>query len=169
MSIRQEEPFEQTLLSARGLSAETVGIIVVDHGSRRAESNQLLLQVAALFKQSFAWQIVEPAHMELAEPSMATAFDRVVEQGARLVVVHPYFLAPGRHWREDIPQLAAAAAARHAGVQHLVTAPLGMHPLLQQVMQQRVLLCLRRTLAGGDPCDVCAAETGCRLQSLPGV
>jgi sirohydrochlorin ferrochelatase len=160
-------PPQAELLSLLGLAAESVGVIVVDHGSKRDESNQLLLQVAARFQQTFAWQIVEPAHMELSEPSIATAFDRVVQRGARLVVVHPYFLAPGNHWRHDIPQLAAAAAARHPGVQYVVTAPLGLHPLMQQVMQDRVVQCLRRTLAGGDPCDVCAAETGCRLQSAP--
>ena len=36
--------------------------------------------------------IVEPAHMELAEPSIATAFARCVERGATTVVVFPYFL-----------------------------------------------------------------------------
>ena len=112
-------------LAALGLAAESVGVVIVDHGSRRTESNDLLLQVAALFRQTTGLPIVEPAHMELAEPSIATAFARAVEQGARLVIVHPYFLAPGRHWRQDIPRLAADAAARHPGIRYLVTAPLG--------------------------------------------
>ena len=54
---------------------------------------------------------VQPAHMELAEPSIATAFDACVAAGATTVVVAPYFLGPGRHWDSDIPALAAAAAA----------------------------------------------------------
>jgi sirohydrochlorin ferrochelatase len=152
-------------LTTLGVAAEAVGVVVVDHGSRRAESNDLLLRVAAMFQQSTGLPIVEPAHMELAEPSLATAFDRVVQRGAQLVVVHPYFLSPGRHWREDIPKLAAEAAARHPGVQYLVTAPLGLHPLMQRIMQDRVLQCLRHTLMGAEKCDVCAAEDGCRWQS----
>jgi hypothetical protein len=40
-------------------------------------------------KQHTGYAIVEPAHMELAEPSIGVAFDRCIERGARLVVVHP--------------------------------------------------------------------------------
>ena len=51
--------------------------------------------------------------MELAEPSIATAYNECVRQGALQIVVHPFFLLPGRHWDRDIPQLAAEAAAEH--------------------------------------------------------
>jgi sirohydrochlorin ferrochelatase len=124
---------------------EKVGIIIVDHGSQRDESNQLLLDVAAGFRATSRWHIVEPAHMELAEPSIAAAFARCVEQGARLVVVFPYFLGPGRHWHEDIPRLAAAAAQAHPGVLHQVAAPFGLHPLLNAVIEERIDACLAGT------------------------
>lgn len=54
------------------------GLLIVDHGSRRAESNQLLHHAADRFARYSGWQIVEPAHMELAEPSIQQAFDRCV-------------------------------------------------------------------------------------------
>jgi sirohydrochlorin ferrochelatase len=121
-------------------SAAETGIIIVDHGSRRPESNDLLLEVAEAYCRHSTWSIVEPAHMELAEPSIATAFARCVERGAQLVIVFPYFLGPGRHWNEDIPKLAAEAALPFAdrGVQHLVTEPLGLHPLILDVIDQRI-------------------------------
>lgn len=121
---------------------QEIGIVIVDHGSRRAESNDLLLEVAELFRQTSGYTIVEPAHMELAEPTIAQAFARCASQGARLIVVHPYFLGPGRHWHQDIPRLAQEAAANHPGVRHLVTAPLGLHPLMIQIMQDRIATCL---------------------------
>ena len=86
--------------------------------------------------------IVEPAHMELAEPSIATAFDRCVTRGAKTVVVFPYFLLPGRHWHDDIPRLAAAAAQTHPGIRYLVTAPFGLHPLMNDVIRDRIENCL---------------------------
>src|SRR6187551_3044467 len=95
---------------------QKLGIILVDHGSRREESNDMLHDVVRNFAESSGRPIVEPAHMELAEPSIATAFARCVERGATTVVVFPYFLLPGRHWSEDIPRLAAAAAGQHPGV-----------------------------------------------------
>jgi sirohydrochlorin ferrochelatase len=114
----------------------------VDHGSRRAESNQMLLALAEQFARATAYPIVEPAHMELAEPSIRTAFARCVARGAQTVVVHPYFLLPGKHWTEDIPALAAAAAAEHPGVRYAVTAPLGLHPLMTQIIDERIVECL---------------------------
>jgi sirohydrochlorin ferrochelatase len=81
--------------------------------------------------------------MELAEPSIETAFARCVERGAKTVVVFPYFLLPGRHWNDDIPRLAAAAAENHPGIRYLVTAPFGLHPLMAEIMQQRIAHCLR--------------------------
>jgi sirohydrochlorin ferrochelatase len=117
---------------------DKIGVIVVDHGSRRAESNDMLLRVTALFQQHSGYAIVEPAHMELAEPTIATAYDRCIERGAELVVIHPYFLLPGRHWRRDIPALAAQAAEKHPNVPFRVTAPLGLHPLMAEIMAQRV-------------------------------
>ena len=141
------------------------GIIIVDHGSRRAESNELLVAVTEAYRRRSDWRIVEPAHMELAEPSIATAFGRCVEQGAMLVVVFPYFLGPGRHWSGDIPRLAAEAASPYAGrgVRHLVTAPLGLHPLVLEVIDQRVGHCLERVQGRADACDVCAPGGGCVL------
>src|SRR5687767_8033850 len=103
------------------LDPDRLAAIVVDHGSRRAESNDALLDVVAKFRESSPIRIVEPAHMELAEPSIDTAFGRCAEQGATLIVVHPFFLLPGRHWRHDIPRLAAEAAAKRPGVSFLVT------------------------------------------------
>ncbi len=81
--------------------------------------------------------------MELASPTIADAFDRVVEAGARRMVVLPYFLGPGRHWNEDIPCLADAAAARHQGVSYTLAAPLGLHPALIDVLAERVVDSLR--------------------------
>jgi sirohydrochlorin ferrochelatase len=117
---------------------EKIGVILVDHGSRRDESNQMLLEVVDAYRKHSHWNIVEPAHMELAEPSIATAFSRCVEQGAKLVVVFPYFLAPGKHWHEDIPRLAAEAAASYPGIRHVVTEPLGLHELMLKIIDDRI-------------------------------
>lgn len=132
------------------LAAEPkLGIIIIDHGSRRQESNLLLEEVARHFQQATGAAIVEPAHMELAEPTLDQAFDRCVAAGAQKVVVQPYFLGPGRHWEQDIPALAAAAAARHPGIAYRVAAPLGLHPLMLQLIAERVAECLDQAQADG--------------------
>jgi sirohydrochlorin ferrochelatase len=144
---------------------QSIGVIVVDHGSRRDESNELLLDVVRQFAEATSLAIVEPAHMELAEPSIDTAFSQCVARGAQTVVVFPYFLLPGRHWNDDIPQLTAAAARKHPGVRYLVTAPFGLHPLMAEVMRQRIEHCLAHTQGQADACELCAGTDRCQLRA----
>jgi sirohydrochlorin ferrochelatase len=141
-----------------------LGVIVVDHGSRRDASNAMLLEVVRNFADASGMPIVEPAHMELAEPSIATAFDRCIERGATIVVVFPYFLLPGRHWSEDIPHLTASAAKKHPGIRYLVTAPFAMHPLMAQIIQQRIDHCLSHSRGDADACELCAGTDRCQLR-----
>jgi sirohydrochlorin ferrochelatase len=119
-------------------TAPDFAVIIVDHGSRLRDSNDQLLAVVDQHRRRWPGRIVEPAHMELAEPSIAQAFARCAEQGARQVVVFPYFLAPGRHWTEDIPRLAAQAAAPFPGVCHMVAPPFGLHSRLLDVIDARI-------------------------------
>ncbi len=148
---------------------DKLGVILVDHGSRREESNALLSDVVRQFAELSGQPIVEPAHMELAEPSIATAFGRCVERGATTVVVYPYFLLPGRHWDEDIPRLAAAAARQHPSVRYLVTAPFGLHPLMAEIIEQRIEHCLAHARGEADECELCAGTDRCQLRTGTGL
>src|SRR4051794_13438182 len=126
----------------------TTAIIIVDHGSRRDESNKMLEEVARLFQQRFARQydIVEPAHMEIAEPSIASAYAKAVQRGATRIIVCPFFLGPGKHWTSDIPSLTAAAAQQHPSTRYHVTQPLGIDDLILDLIQKRITYCLQKEL-----------------------
>ncbi len=144
------------MVAGLAVPGEIVGLVVVDHGSKKAAANEMLVDVACMFKRVAGMAIVEPAHMELCEPTIEQAFDQCVEQGATLVVVHPYFLSPGRHSTTDIPQLAAQAAARHPRVKWHVTQPLGLDEKIAAVMIERIGHCVGSTFS----CGYCAG-TGC--------
>ena len=116
-----------------------VAVILVDHGSQFAEANAMLDEVARGYQRMAAVDIVEPAHMEIAEPTIAQAFARCVARGARDVVVHPYFLSPGRHSIADIPRLTREAAAGFPGVRYRVTQPLGLDERMAEIIHRRVL------------------------------
>jgi sirohydrochlorin ferrochelatase len=113
-------------------------ILIVDHGSRRAEANELLDEVARRVQARCPDAIVRAAHMELAPPSIAEAIEACVAAGAGEIVVHPYFLAPGRHSTRDIPHMVDEAMSRHPGITARVTPPLGLHDQLIDVVLQRV-------------------------------
>eukprot|EP01031_Cornospumella_fuschlensis_P025521 gene25521-30811_t len=102
----------------------------------------MLLQVSERFKAQSGYSIVEAAHMEMAEPSIQEAYDRCIQQGANLIVCHPYFLSFGKHVRDDIPSLVEEAAKRHPGSRFTITDPLGVQEgivgLIMQAVQNKV-------------------------------
>jgi sirohydrochlorin ferrochelatase len=149
---------------AKHFDGPGTGIVIVDHGSRRQESNRRHEAFVRGWHARGRYSVVEPAHMELAEPSIATAFDACVAAGATTVVIAPFFLWPGNHWDRDIPALAAEAAARHPGVGYLVTAPLGPHPLLIDIVDEHIQRCLAHASGEAPECDLCAGTGCCQLR-----
>lgn len=102
-----------------------VGLIIVDHGSRKDEANQRVITLAEKYIKFGTFDIVEPAHMELAEPSLDTAFKNCVEKGAKKIICHPFFLTKGRHVQEDIPFLLEKAASKYSNIEYIMTEPTG--------------------------------------------
>jgi len=49
-------------------------------------------------------------------------------------------------------------------VPFLVTAPLGQHPLMAQIMSERIQYCLTRLRGDAAPCNVCSERDTCQLQ-----
>jgi len=113
-------------------------VLIVDHGSRREEANAQLEAIAERVRARLPECLVETAHLDVVPPDIGQGIDACVAAGAEEVVVHPYFLAPGRHTREDIPRFVAAAAARHPDVRVRVTEPLGLHDKLVDVVLERI-------------------------------
>ena len=113
-------------------------ILLVDHGSRRADANAQLASVAAAVRARIPNEAVEIAHMEIAEPTIAQGIAQLALGGAELIIVHPYFLGPGRHTRESIPELVAAAARDHPDLEIRITEPLGVHDGLIDAVLDRV-------------------------------
>ena len=113
-------------------------LLIVDHGSRREESNDLLKKIAEMMQDRFGLSIVHYAHMELGRPTIQQGFDACVADGAEEVIVHPYFLGPGGHVTTDIPALVKQAANRHPGIAFRITEPLGIHTKIGEVILERI-------------------------------
>ncbi len=114
------------------------GVLVVGHGSRRAEANEDVREAARAIRERGGFLLVEPAFLEIEHPNIAEGFARLVQQGARDITVHPYFLSPGRHTRGDIPVEVSEAARRHPGITYRITEPLSAHPLVIEAAVERI-------------------------------
>jgi sirohydrochlorin ferrochelatase len=112
-------------------------LLIVDHGSRSADANRQLEELAARVRAARPELVVELAHMEIAPPTIADGVAGCVRAGAREVVVCPWFLGPGRHTTETIPELVARAAADYDGLHVRIAEPLGIDERLIEVLLSR--------------------------------
>jgi uroporphyrin-III C-methyltransferase len=114
------------------------GVLVVGHGSRRREANDDVREAARRIAERGRYPLVEAAFLEIEDPDVSEAFARLVERGANEIIVHPYFLSPGRHTRGDIPVEVHKAAVRHPGINYRITEPLSAHPLVIAASVERL-------------------------------
>jgi sirohydrochlorin ferrochelatase len=112
-------------------------LLLIAHGSRQEEANADLLHVAAGLRAR-GWAIIEASFLELAEPDIEAGGIRCVEQGAERVILVPYFLSAGVHVRRDLSAARAKLAERYPSIEFHLAAPLGRHPLLLDVVIDRV-------------------------------
>ncbi len=113
------------------------GLLLIAHGSREEEANADLYHVLDNLKARGCYAIVQASFLELAEPDVETGAEMCVHSGATRVVMLPYFLSPGVHVRRDLTALCETLTARHPDVRFHLAAPLGRHPLLLEVVDQR--------------------------------
>jgi uroporphyrin-III C-methyltransferase len=118
--------------------SEQTGILIVGHGSRRLEANEDVREVALRVGERGNFSLVEAAFLEIEHPDVSEGFARLVEQGAREVIVHPYFLSPGRHTRGDLPREVSEVASRYPHVNYRITEPLSAHPLVIDASIERI-------------------------------
>ncbi len=113
-------------------------VVLVDHGSRAEAANALLGELVAQVAVALPDVVVRAAHMELADPDLGTVIKRCIQEGATEIRVHPFFVAPGRHVREDIPRMIQEASASHPEVSIRLTEPLGLHPSVVEAVLSRL-------------------------------
>ena len=82
-------------------------ILLVAHGSKRAESNEEVINLARDLEcaPSINAGFVHAAFLDIATPSIPDGIRECVNQGATSITIIPYFLNSGRHVTIDIPNV----------------------------------------------------------------
>ena len=101
------------------------GILLFGHGARNPEWAQPFHRIRDAILVREPESLVEPGFLELMRPTFDEGVDCLVRQGATEIVVVPIFMAAGSHIRKDLPQLAASAMDRHAGLVIELAGPVG--------------------------------------------
>lgn len=112
--------------------------IVAAHGSRRAESNTEVIDLASRLQRHLNEYTVLPAFLELAEPRLPEVIDAAAHQGATEMVVFPFFLGSGVHVNTDLPHLLERKKLQYPQVMfrqlpHLGGDPDWIHWLVEKI------------------------------------
>jgi sirohydrochlorin ferrochelatase len=130
--------------------ASSPAVLLVAHGSRRAAANDDLLQLAGALAERRIHEIVEVSYLELAEPTIPTGARRCVERGARTVLMLPWFLSAGNHVVADLERYRLDLSTEFPNVRFELCPPLGIHPLMVDVVLERLGQRLNSSAAGDD-------------------
>ena len=117
---------------------DRTAILLIAHGSRQQSANDDLHDLAARLAGQGTYPIVEPCFLELAEPELIGGGHRCVQLGATRVLMIPYFLSDGVHLRRDLTAARDELIRRHPDVQFILGSPLGPHPLLDNLVAERI-------------------------------
>jgi sirohydrochlorin ferrochelatase len=131
----------------------STAILLIAHGSRRQAANDDLVRVAELVQKRRPDAFVQIAYLELAAPDIPTAVRRCLERGANRVLLLPYFLSTGEHVGGDLERFRDEFARQHPGIEFTLCPPIGLHPLLIEVL-------LDRLAEGADPLSPSSPAAG---------
>lgn len=118
--------------------AEKTAVLLIAHGSRRAEANDDLQQLADAVRERGNYPIVEIAYLEIASPTIPDGAEQCVQQRASSVLMLPYFLSAGAHVVNDLKKHRNELSEKFPTVHFICCPPLGLHPKMIDVVFARL-------------------------------
>ncbi|MFC5678525.1 sirohydrochlorin chelatase [Aeromicrobium endophyticum] len=113
-------------------------LIALAHGStdpRSAATITALTEMVACMRPDLR---VAPAFLDHVGPAFDEAVDQLVAEGHQEIVVVPLLLSEAYHAKVDVPQVVAAAMARHDGIKVHATNVLGIEAAFFHVLDKRL-------------------------------
>lgn len=102
-------------------------LIIIAHGSRKAESNNEVVCLAEDLESSgqSGFDLVTCAFNQFGTPTTVNMIDRLAEAGFTDITVLPYFIASGSHVTSDIPETVRVASVKYPAVSFRITPHFG--------------------------------------------
>lgn len=116
-----------------------LGVIVFAHGSRDPLWRIPVEAVAQQIARRDPAAQVACAYLELSEPDMPAATQKMVAAGVTRVRVLPLFFGMGKHARDDLPVIMRELAEAHPAVRFEQLPAAGEDPRLTELLAQIAL------------------------------
>lgn len=117
---------------------EKTAVILMGHGSRVPDASKGMEEVATRLRQSGEFDIIETCYMSRLGVRFPEVFAKCVQQGAKKVILIPYFLHLGLHMRLDIPTMMKEEADKYPDVELVFGKNLGFDELLVKLVRKRI-------------------------------
>lgn len=121
-----------------GAFSPQTGLLVVGHGTANPAGAAETAAVAAMIGTASPTTPVELGYLEVIEPSIDKAVERLAARGCREIVALPILLFAAGHAKRDVPTALAEAGSRW-GLSVRQASPLGLQPQLISLAQRRFL------------------------------
>lgn len=117
-------------------------LLIVGHGTRdddgAAEFRKFVRRVEARAVEHGGAQAVSGGFIELSAPPLKDAVSDLVDAGHRDLTAVPLILLAAGHAKGDIPAALARERERHPGIRTKYARPLGPHPVILDLLRQRL-------------------------------
>ncbi|MBX3421441.1 MAG: sirohydrochlorin chelatase [Pirellulaceae bacterium] len=143
-------------------SADDIGVLLVGHGTRDRQGQEQFLELFRHFARFVSPLTSQPAFLELAEPTISQAVERLTESSLiRRLIVVPALLFTAGHAEEDIPRAVQSAvdSLEHKCNLHII----GQTPTLEcstEVLELSATR-FRQAMSCGQQCAVHCAGSAC--------
>lgn len=123
------------------MQAETqqFGIVIAGHGSRDADGIREFEQLVELVRERAPQHQVSHGYLEFVGPTIDQAIASHIALNAKQIVMVPGILLAATHAKNDMPSELLSFAREHPEINFHFGTPMGLHPLLLQVVQERIV------------------------------
>ena len=114
-------------------------IILLGHGSRRNEANEILKTMTKIIQPKFPAEKIEFAFLELAEPNIKDVIEKCInENNSKKIYVMPYFLYSGNHVSRDIPDIIKEFSIKYPDINIKYGEYLGIDETLAELVTEKI-------------------------------
>ena len=120
------------------------GVIVLAHGSRGEIGSQAVADTLARICSGLRVLLspdveITSGAMQFNHPDLEEAVEALAARDVNNIVVAPYFLFPGRHVMEDIPQIIQGLSCAHPEIKFALADNLGLNEAFVELMARRIV------------------------------
>ncbi len=123
--------------------AKRRGVLLVGHGTRDQVGTEQFFSLASRLAARVSPMPVAPALLEFQQPTIAEAWDTLVERDLDHICVAPLLLFAAGHARTDIPEIVSACQARSPHVTVDQSHPISRHHSIVELVVERLEASLR--------------------------